>query len=32
MAETPLVSCIMPTRGRPAFVARSIVYFLRQDQ
>jgi len=26
-----LVSCIMPTRGRPAFVARSIAYFLRQD-
>jgi glycosyltransferase involved in cell wall biosynthesis len=27
----PLVSCVMPTRGRPAFVARSIGYFLRQD-
>jgi glycosyltransferase involved in cell wall biosynthesis len=31
IAQTPLVSCIMPTRGRPAFVARSITYFLRQD-
>lgn len=27
----PLVSCIMPTRGRPAFVARAILYFQRQD-
>jgi glycosyltransferase involved in cell wall biosynthesis len=27
----PLVSCIMPTRGRPQFVAQSIRYFLRQD-
>ncbi|WAS95657.1 glycosyltransferase [Nannocystis punicea] len=26
----PLVSCIMPTRGRPEFVARSIAYFRRQ--
>lgn len=31
MASLPLVSCIMPTRARPAFVARAIVYFLRQD-
>ena len=31
VAQAPLVSCIMPTRGRPTFVARSIVYFLRQD-
>jgi glycosyltransferase involved in cell wall biosynthesis len=27
----PLVSCIMPTRGRPAFVRRAVEYFLRQD-
>ena len=27
----PLVSCIMPTRNRRAFVAQSIWYFLRQD-
>ena len=27
----PLVSCVMPTRGRPYFVAQSIGYFLRQD-
>jgi O-antigen biosynthesis protein len=27
----PLVSCIMPTRGRPRFVAQSIDYFRRQD-
>jgi glycosyltransferase involved in cell wall biosynthesis len=30
-ARVPLVSCIMPTRGRPAFVARAIGYFRRQD-
>lgn len=29
--ETPLLSCVMPTRGRPAFVAQSIRYFQRQD-
>ncbi|PRP90771.1 putative glycosyltransferase EpsH [Enhygromyxa salina] len=28
--EQPLVSCIMPTRGRPEFVARAILYFRRQ--
>ena len=27
----PLVSCIMPTRDRRAFVAQAIDYFLRQD-
>ena len=27
----PLVSCIMPTRGRPEFVRQAITYFLRQD-
>lgn len=27
----PLVSCIMPTCGRPRFVAQAIAYFLRQD-
>lgn len=26
-----LVSCIMPTRGRPEFVRQAIGYFLRQD-
>jgi glycosyltransferase involved in cell wall biosynthesis/GT2 family glycosyltransferase len=30
-AQLPLVSCIMPTRDRRAFVARAIGYFLRQD-
>jgi glycosyltransferase involved in cell wall biosynthesis len=29
--EVPLVSCVMPTRGRPSFVAQSIAYFRRQD-
>ncbi|MFV8754425.1 glycosyltransferase family 2 protein [Nannocystaceae bacterium ST9] len=29
--DLPLVSCIMPTRGRPEFVAQSIAYFRRQD-
>lgn len=29
--DRPLVSCIMPTRGRPEFVAQSIRYFQRQD-
>lgn len=27
----PLVSCTMPTRGRPAFVAQAVAYFHRQD-
>lgn len=27
----PLMSCIMPTRARPEFVAQSIRYFQRQD-
>src|SRR3990167_3835938 len=27
----PLLSCVMPTRGRAAFVAQSIRYFQRQD-
>jgi O-antigen biosynthesis protein len=30
-ANAPLVSCVMPTRGRPGFVAQSIRYFQRQD-
>ena len=30
-AQTELVSCIMPTADRRAFVARAIEYFLRQD-
>ncbi|HSF47352.1 MAG TPA: glycosyltransferase, partial [Burkholderiales bacterium] len=30
-AEPPLVSCIMPTRGRGDFVLQSIRYFERQD-
>jgi len=29
--EDPLVSCIMPTYNRRAFVERAIAYFLRQD-
>ncbi|NVB41002.1 glycosyltransferase [Pseudenhygromyxa sp. WMMC2535] len=29
--EQPLVSCVMPTRGRPEFVTQSLVYFRRQD-
>jgi len=29
--EPPLISCIMPTRGRPIFVAQAIAYFRRQD-
>ncbi|HUE78397.1 MAG TPA: glycosyltransferase family 2 protein [Sphingomicrobium sp.] len=29
--ELPLISCIMPTQGRPAFVAQAIAYFQRQD-
>lgn len=31
MGSLPLVSCIMPTYGRPAFVLQSVQYFLRQD-
>ncbi|HZZ70382.1 MAG TPA: glycosyltransferase [Phenylobacterium sp.] len=27
----PLISCVMPTRGRPRFVAQAIEYFRRQD-
>lgn len=30
-APLPLVSCVMPTCGRPRFVAQAIAYFLRQD-
>ncbi len=29
--KQPLVSCIMPTKGRPEFVKQSIKYFLDQD-
>ena len=29
--DDPLVSCIMPTYNRRAFVAQAIAYFLRQD-
>ncbi len=29
--ETPLVSCIMPTRNRPDFVRLAVSYFLKQD-
>src|SRR5688572_11335406 len=31
VSAPPLVSCIMPTANRRAFVARAIGYFLRQD-
>lgn len=31
MADTPFVSCIMPTRNRRRFVGQAIWYFLRQD-
>jgi glycosyltransferase involved in cell wall biosynthesis len=27
----PMLSCVMPTKGRPAFVAQAIRYFQRQD-
>lgn len=27
----PLITCVMPTRGRPRFVAQAIAYFRRQD-
>jgi O-antigen biosynthesis protein len=30
-AERPLVSCIMPTAGRRAFVVHALAYFARQD-
>ncbi len=30
-APLPLVSCVMPTAGRPGMVARALRYFLRQD-
>ena len=30
-ADVPLVSCIMPTYNRRAFVPYAINYFLRQD-
>lgn len=30
-SQMPLVSCIMPTADRRAFVARAVEYFLRQD-
>jgi O-antigen biosynthesis protein len=29
--STPLVSCIMPTRGRPDFAQQAVRYFQRQD-
>ena len=29
--DYPLISCVMPTRGRTAFVAQAIHYFQRQD-
>jgi glycosyltransferase involved in cell wall biosynthesis len=29
--SNPLVSCIMPTRDRPAFASQAIEYFVRQD-
>lgn len=29
--EEPLISCIMPTYGRPAFIGESIAMFLAQD-
>jgi glycosyltransferase involved in cell wall biosynthesis len=31
MTTQPLISCIMPTRNRRAFVPRAIAYFMRQD-
>ncbi len=31
MSDPPLVSCLMPTADRRAFVEQSIWYFLRQD-
>jgi glycosyltransferase involved in cell wall biosynthesis len=29
--DLPLISCVMPTRGRARFVAQAIAYFRRQD-
>lgn len=29
--DAPLVSCVMPTRGRPGYVPQAIKYFLQQD-
>ncbi len=31
MGTLPLVSCVMPTYGRPAFALQAVRYFLRQD-
>jgi glycosyltransferase involved in cell wall biosynthesis/GT2 family glycosyltransferase len=31
VASPPLVTCIMPTRGRPEFALQSVRYFQRQD-
>ncbi|HUC16322.1 MAG TPA: glycosyltransferase family A protein [Acetobacteraceae bacterium] len=31
MGSLPLVSCIMPTYGRPVFALQAVRYFLRQD-
>lgn len=30
-APWPLLSCVMPTRGRPGFVAQAVAHFQRQD-
>ena len=30
-SRTPLISCIMPTRDRPQFVAQAVRYFQRQE-
>lgn len=31
MRDTPLVTCIMPTRNRPGWVERAVLYFEEQD-
>ena len=31
LPNVPLVSCLMPTRGRPEFALRAVEYFNRQD-
>ena len=31
LTDPPLITCAMPTRGRPRFVAQSVEYFRRQD-
>lgn len=31
LVPLPMLSCVMPTSGRPAFVAQAIRYFQRQD-